>query len=184
MVKELPLEDYSWEIHSLGKEFYTKRFGDGTMSAAKIKEMFQEPEKSNMNFAIKYKYISSSTINEPNAVMETYIGTDYSRIMNNIQDQAKEADGYCLCYINDEIMHYAYPFYDLKIPKEQNLGIAMMTKAIVWAKDQGKKYIYLGSVVEPSSRYKLQFSGEKWFDDEQKQWSSDIEKLKELIKPQ
>src|SRR5687768_4946503 len=48
-VENLPLKDYSWEIHKMGKDFYSSKFGDDTMSAAKIKEMFQEQEKSNLN---------------------------------------------------------------------------------------------------------------------------------------
>ncbi len=151
-VQNLPLENYSWEIHALGKTFYTQKFGDGTMSASKIKEMFQEPDKSNMNSVFIYTY------NEVNKTL-----------------------GYCLSYINNEMIHYAYPFYDLNIPKENNLGIAMMTKAIEWAKTSNKKYIYLGSVVEPSSKYKLQFEGLEWFDTEKKEWSTNLQNLKELL---
>ncbi len=150
----LPFVNYNWRIHTLGKTFYTKRFGDGTMSASKIKEMFTETDKSNMNSVFVYKY--SNSVNE-------------------------NADGYTLSYSNEKIIHYGYPFYDLEIPKEMNLGMAMMINAINYSKDKNKEFIYLGSVVERKSLYKLQFKGLEWFNTDTKSWEKDLEKLKTLV---
>ncbi|MFS8130594.1 MAG: hypothetical protein ACMG57_01305 [Candidatus Dojkabacteria bacterium] len=153
-LESLPFVNYNWQIHNLGKSFYVKRFGDGTMSASKIKEMFNETDKSNMNTVFVYKY----------------------------QNSTKEiADGYALSYKNDKIIHYAYPFYDLEIPKEKNLGMAMMINAINFAKTNDKEFIYLGSVVEKKSLYKLQFNGLEWFNTDSKNWETDLEKLKLLV---
>lgn len=153
-LETLPLVNYNWQIHNLGKSFYTKRFGDGTMSASKIKELFTETDKSNMTSVFVYKYSHS---------------------------QKEIADGYALSYVNDKIIHYAYPFYDLEIPKEKNLGMSMMINAINFAKENNKEYIYLGSVVENKSLYKLQFNGLEWFNTETKTWETDLEKLKSLV---
>lgn len=149
---KLPLENYSWEIHKMGKEFYSKKFGDQTMSASKIKEMFQNMEKSNMNMVFSYH-------------------------AENVNNEA--ALGYCLAYTNDQIVHYAYPFYDLEsnIP---NLGLGMMLQAIFWAKKNNLQFIYLGSLVTPESRYKLQFKGIQMWDNETKIWISDLEKIKQI----
>ena len=87
-------------------------------------------------------------------------------------------DGYCICYQNGEILHYSYPFYNLK-SKISNLGMSMMLKAIIYAKDSGKKYIYLGSAQRPTDTYKLQFEGMEWFDG--KEWSEDLEELKRVL---
>lgn len=144
---KLPLENYSWEIHNLGKNFYSEKFGDMTMSASKIKEMFTDLDKSNMSSAFQF------SIDKKNV-------------------------GYCLCYSNSEILHYAYPFYDL----EQNLGMAMMTNAINYAVSTGLKYVYLGSVTDQTSLYKLQFEGLEWFDLESDSWNTDLQFLKNLIK--
>lgn len=38
-VHSLPYDAYSWEIGKLGKEFYEAKFGDGTFSANKVKEL-------------------------------------------------------------------------------------------------------------------------------------------------
>lgn len=148
--KNLPLEDYSWEIHKLGKDFYTKKFGDGTMSASKIKEMFNNQETSNMNSVFTY----------------------------SLQVSKLEKVGYCLCYSNSEILHYAYPFYNLVIDLP-NLGIGMMTKAIIWSKENGKKYLYLGSITNEKSKYKLQFSGLEWW--HENEWVADINELKNIL---
>jgi hypothetical protein len=56
----------------------------------------------------------------------------------------------------------------------------MMTMAIQWAKDQGKEFIYLGSLSRPTDTYKLQFRGGEWFDGER--WKVDTEPLKEILK--
>lgn len=163
---KLPLENYSWEIHKLGKEFYSTKFGDGTMSAMKIKEMFTDVEKSNMNGVFVYQ----SKKSEVKSQKET-----------SNEGQRLEASGYCLCYSNNKIIHYAYPFYDLS-QINTTLGIGMMTLAINFAKENGYEYIYLGSVADSSSRYKLQFDGLEWWDNDKSEWSSDLTKLKDLIK--
>ena len=50
----LPLADYDYKIGKLAKDFYTTKFGEGTMSAQKIKEMLSSPDKSNFNSLITY----------------------------------------------------------------------------------------------------------------------------------
>lgn len=87
--------------------------------------------------------------------------------------------GYSICYENEQMVHYSYPFYDLDLaPKDMGLG--MMTSAINWAKENGLKYIYLGSLQRPTDTYKLQFSGLEWFDG--KDWQTDTTSLKEILK--
>jgi arginyl-tRNA--protein-N-Asp/Glu arginylyltransferase len=56
----------------------------------------------------------------------------------------------------------------------------MMILAINYAKDLGKKYIYLGSLQRPTDTYKLQFKGMEWFDGEK--WQSDTTPLKDILK--
>jgi len=142
----LPHPDYDWHIHKLGVDFYTKKFGEKTFSANKIKELLTSPD-SNFNLLFKYQE-------------------------NNLPL------GYCICYQNNELVHYGYPFYDLGI-NINNLGIGMMTKAILWAKEVGKKYIYLGSAQNPAAIYKTQFTGFEWFDG--KSWKQNIDELKEIL---
>lgn len=145
---DLPYSEYNWQIHTLGKEFYTKKFGDNIMSASKIKEIFTDPAKSNFNKVFRYSDSSSRII------------------------------GYTPSFINEEIVHYAYPFYDLTTSTSNNIGMAMMLLAINWSKENGKKYIYLGSVTKKSSLYKLQFNSIEWWNYKEKTWDKDPEKLK------
>lgn len=123
----LPLEEYSWKIGKMAKDFYDAKGGEGTMSVNKLKEMFTDRGKSNMNSAFKY----------------------------NIDDTVI---GYCLCHETGKMIHYSYPFYNLKL-NNPSLGMAMMLKAILWAEENNKKYIYLGSY----NKYKLQFKGVEVF---------------------
>ena len=52
----LPYSDYSWEIGKLGKDFYEDKFGVGTFSANKIKELLTDSEKSNFNRLFLYTF--------------------------------------------------------------------------------------------------------------------------------
>ncbi len=87
--------------------------------------------------------------------------------------------GYAICFANDKILHYSYPLYNLdtNIP---NLGIGMMTRAIVWAKENNKKFVYLGSAKDGAALYKTQFSGFEWWN--KKTWNTDVEELKNIFK--
>jgi arginyl-tRNA--protein-N-Asp/Glu arginylyltransferase len=150
----LPYFSYDWSIGKLGKDFYDTKFGEKTFSANKIKELFTDRKKSNFNKLLIYKFKQKETF--PN---ETTVG-------------------YAICHETAEILHYSYPFYDPALPIT-NLGLGMMLRAILWAQETGKQYIYLGSAQRSTDTYKLQFEGLEWFDG--KEWKRDIEELKNLL---
>lgn len=145
-IVQLPHPDYDWHIHKLGHDFYETKFGKGTFSANKIKELLTSPD-SNYNRLFVYKYDEKPL-------------------------------GYCICYGNRDWLHYGYPFYDLDADMP-NLGIGMMTKTIAWAKENGRKYVCLGSAQNPTAVYKTQFNGFEWFDGER--WRDDIAELKKVL---
>ncbi len=86
--------------------------------------------------------------------------------------------GFAICYYNKDIIHYSYPFYNIE-KTGKDMGLGMMIKSIIWAKEKGLKYIYLGSLQRPSDVYKLQFSGIEWFDENK--WSGDLEEVKKVL---
>ncbi len=90
-----------------------------------------------------------------------------------------EEIGYCITMETDELLHYAYPFYKPDFISS-NIGMGMMIKGIEQAKEDKKKYVYLGTVYSPESLYKTQFRGIEWFNENT--WDKDIEKLKAKIK--
>ncbi len=156
---EVPIKNYTWQLGMDAKYFYDTKFRPGIMSAQKIKEMLTDPIKSNFNQLLVYS-------NSPSGV-------------------AKESQelGYCIAHVNSSLIHYSYPFYHIDMsPKDMGLG--MMTLAIEWAKAQGMKYVYLGSLQRPTDTYKLQFAGLEWFDggkDGSQTWSNDLEKVKNIL---
>jgi len=87
--------------------------------------------------------------------------------------------GYCIVHETNEIVHYSYPFYNLE-NSVVSLGMSMMLKAIVYAQENNKKYIYLGSAQRPTDIYKLQFKGLEWFDGTS--WTNNIDELKDILK--
>ena len=62
-----------------------------------------------------------------------------------------ETVGYCIVYENSDLIHYAYPFYNLDT-QINNLGMGMMTKAVVWAKEHGKN-MYISAVRKIRPRF-------------------------------
>ena len=152
-VISLPMKNYHWSIHKLGHNFYASKFGNKTFSANKIKELMTDKEKSNFNIVFIYS---------PSPLKGEGWG---------------EVKGYCITLETDELIHYCYPFYDLENSPD-NMGLGMMLRAIVWAKENNKKYIYLGSYSRPTDTYKLQFKGLEWFDG--KKWQINLEKLKKI----
>ncbi|MDP3996342.1 MAG: hypothetical protein Q8P86_01460 [bacterium] len=84
---------------------------------------------------------------------------------------------YTICYDSPNIFHYSYPFYESEAPKDTGLG--MMLLAIQQAKEDGRKYFYIGSLQRPSDTYKLQFEGMEWFDGNE--WNTDTEAIKKLL---
>ena len=60
------------------------------------------------------------------------------------------------------------------------MGLAMMIMAVQYAKENGLKYIYLGSLQRSSDTYKLQFKGLEWFNG--KAWQTDLEEAKKILK--
>ncbi len=88
----------------------------------------------------------------------------------------EEASGYSICFKNTVMLHYCYPFYNFY---EKDLGLGMMLKAIISAKEEGLRYVYLGSLQRPGDVYKLQFTGLEWFDGEK--WNKNLEEVKKLL---
>jgi len=153
---DLPMSDYSWEIGKLAKDFYETKFGKGTFSANKIKELLTTEHNFNKIFQYVIPSEAEGSLSEAQNTDNTF--------------------GYCIALKTNSILHYSYPFYDLS----QNIGMVMMVKAVKWAKEQNKKYIYLGSAKDTKAKYKLQFKGLEWFDGEK--WSDDLDKLKDELR--
>jgi arginyl-tRNA--protein-N-Asp/Glu arginylyltransferase len=147
--RKLPIvdEQYNWQIHKIGKDFYSQKYGEGTFSAGKIKQILTTDH--NFNLLFEYK---------------TPI------------DKEEIAIGYCICVATQEFLHYCFPFYRLDI-EHKNIGMGMMLHAILWAKEKGMSYVYLGSLPkdkenDPSYSYKLQFKGLELWNHKEYKWSS------------
>ncbi|GIW57059.1 MAG: hypothetical protein KatS3mg083_004 [Candidatus Dojkabacteria bacterium] len=151
IVESIPLKQYDWRIHKIGKDFYEKKFGKDVFSANKIKEILT----TRFNFNILLKYQDTE---EPDGFC---IGL-----------QAE--------YEGIKILHYAYPFYKLE-KANSNFGMFMMTLAVTYFQELGYKYIYLGSCHDQKAKYKLQFRGIEWFDEKANHWKTDLYELKNRL---
>lgn len=165
-VKSIPYPDYDWSIHKLGKDFYSKKFGEKTFSAQKIKELVTDKDRSNFNRVLNYR--------APIKILKHIAFKDSDDMHAN-----GYPIGYCIALETKNTLHYCYPFYHLN-SKIQNLGLGMMLKAIVLVQEADKKYIYLGSASRPTDTYKLQFAGLEWFDGHS--WRQDLTSLKKELK--
>jgi UDP-N-acetylmuramate: L-alanyl-gamma-D-glutamyl-meso-diaminopimelate ligase len=145
-----PYSKYNWPVAKLAKDFYSVKFGHG------IKTIIG---------AAKIKEILTDTNKSNfNTLLEYH--------------QTEKILGYAISYMNNEILHYSYPFYELDIsPKDMGLG--MMIEAVQYAKNKRLKYVYLGSLQRPTDTYKLQFEGMEWFDG--KEWKTDLSEVKKIL---
>ena len=170
----LPYVDYTWHIGKLAKDFYDTKFGDRTFTANKIKELMTDPEKRNFNVVLVY------WTSPPTPLLEERGALNPSPLGGGIKGEGSNVIGYAICYQNSKILHYCYPFYSLITTHYSlsNTGLGMMLKALVLAKEQNKKYFYLGSFQRPTDTYKLQFTGLEWWDGQE--WKKDLEELKNL----
>lgn len=165
----LPWADYNWQIGKMAKDFYDTKFGDKTFSANKIKELLTNDTKSNFNLLFAFSVIPSAA----EGSLDVRTLRDFSTSLRSGRND--RAIGYAICRETNELLHYSYPFYNLK-DFAKDTGLGMMIRAILWAKEQGKKYIYLGSASRPTDTYKLQFKGIEWFDGTS--WSDNFVRLK------
>jgi arginyl-tRNA--protein-N-Asp/Glu arginylyltransferase len=53
-ITKLPIQNYHWSIGKMAKDFYESKFGQGTFSANKIKELLTDESKSNFNTLFAY----------------------------------------------------------------------------------------------------------------------------------
>lgn len=176
---DLPYQNYDWEIGKMAKDFYDEKFGEGTFSANKIKELLTT-EGGNFNKLLIY--FSPYQGESEGVVKKSNNGG--SKDPSQPPLLGEEIVGYCITRESDKILHYSYPFYNLK-PKTHkltpNIGMGMMLRAIEYEKEKNKKYIYLGSAQRPTDTYKLQFKGLEWFDKDNG-WSDKLEELKSILK--
>jgi len=104
--------------------------------------------------------------------------TNFNFLLIYKDKETKKPLAYVICKETENIIHYSYPFY-IQDEKRSSRGLGMMILAIQYAKNNGKKYIYLGSLQRPTDTYKLQFQGGEWFDGQK--WQRDINPLKEIL---
>jgi len=92
----------------------------------------------------------------------------------------KNVVGLVTC-LSDEVtfLHYNFSFFCTN-DEYYNLGIYMMTKTIQLMNYLGMKYVYLGTIYNEKSKYKLQFNGIEFFNGFE--WRSDLKELKFLLR--
>lgn len=169
--ESIPYDAYNWKIGKLAKDFYDTKFGKGTFSANKIKEILTDSTETNFTSLLRF-----DVMNDPGLCIANGAQQPVGFVTTEFKPEC--SDGYAICYENKDMMHYAYPFYNLETAIN-NMGMGMMLLAILHAKNANKSYIYLGSAQRASDIYKLQFKGLEWFDG--KVWQSDTEALKKLL---
>lgn len=88
--------------------------------------------------------------------------------------------GHVLLYAEaPRMVHYYYAFYDRRHPNP-NLGLYLMTSAVVMFRDAGVRHLYLGTCYSERALYKTQFAGIEFFNGVV--WSSRLEELKYLVR--
>lgn len=88
--------------------------------------------------------------------------------------------GVALMYLEAPRMaYYYYAFYDLA-EAGRNLGMAMMTRAVSWAQENGLDHLHLGTCYSEKALYKTQFDPMEFFNGHR--WSRSREELRHLLR--
>ncbi|PJC76078.1 hypothetical protein CO010_03665 [Candidatus Shapirobacteria bacterium CG_4_8_14_3_um_filter_39_11] len=101
---------------------------------------------------------------------------NYVFVFKKTVDQSEV--GYAVCFIGGNLIQYAHSFYKSDYIS-QNLGARMMLQAVIWAKQNQKKYAYLGTCYQKESLYKTEFKGVEFFNGFR--WNDNLPELKKLI---
>lgn len=113
------------------------------------------------------------------AIRSIFTGGVYNHVFV-FEDREKQKEiGFSVCFIADDLLQYAHSFYDLNY-FSNSLGARMMLEAVSWAKNNNKKYAYLGTCYENKALYKTEYKGVEFFNGFV--WSSNLNELKALIK--
>jgi len=87
--------------------------------------------------------------------------------------------GLATLYLEDQALaFYSYAFYEPAL-LSRNLGMFMMTTAVVEFARRGCRHLYLGTCYAPNALYKTQFAGVEFFNGFR--WSACLDELKHLL---
>lgn len=129
-------------------------------------------------FCLKYsKERIGPGIFSAKSLKSIFKGSTFNKIFV-FKENKNEVVGYAVCYENKNLLHYSHSFYNVEY-FEKSLGAGMMLKCIIWAKENQKKYSYLGTCYEQKTLYKTEYDGCEFYNGFR--WSSDLEELKYLI---
>lgn len=112
------------------------------------------------------------------AIRAIFTSGVYNSLVEFKQTVEQKTIGLAVLYTSSSLVHFAHSFYDIEYPNK-DIGARMMLEAILWAKNNGKRFAYLGTCYQESVLYKTQYSGVEFFNGFR--WSENLEELKELI---
>jgi hypothetical protein len=113
------------------------------------------------------------------SIKNIFSGKVYSHVFVFENKKNREEAGFAVVRITEKIIQYGHSFYDLSYLSD-NLGARMMLEAVIWAKENQKSHIYLGTCYSQNALYKTEFKGVEFFNGFE--WSSDLEELKYLVR--
>ncbi len=106
-------------------------------------------------------------------ILKQETGTHFFKFSNE-----EKVMGYVLTALNEDLVHYWFAFFDTVYMRSHSLGKWMMWSVIKWAKENGKKYTYLGTAYKPAALYKIRdHKGLEYWDGYK--WNKEVKVLKE-----
>lgn len=112
---------------------------------------------------------------------DTSLKRIFSTHMSNYVFEWRDANklvGISPFMVTEAGIFYWYGFHNKDLSKT-GLGMRMMLEAVLWAKEHGKAYAYVGTVYSKSSLYKTNIHGLRFFNGVT--WSDNEDELKYLI---
>jgi arginine-tRNA-protein transferase len=165
-----------FELSSENRRVLRKLEGHETKINFKPKTSFHTDDSSFLNYCLSYaeKRYKGGSMQEKR--LRYVIDRDCATHVAEFTLDG-ELTGYLLAGLDQDSLHFWFSFFNADQLSHFPVGKWMMLETIMWAKSQGKKYVYLGTCYGPSALYKVRdFKGVEFFDGHQ--WRTDIKTLK------
>lgn len=175
MARSARIDLQSFELNSENRRI-AKKF-DGKLVREKTPlENFDYSDENFVSFCIDYFAKRHGNHVMPKERFMTILNAEFPLSVITYTDKETGAVvGYALEIGDENIGHYWYSFYDLKYAYE-SLGLWIMLDSIREAKNENKKYYYIGTVYGDKALYKTNFDSlEFWNGNE---WSTDVKSLR------
>lgn len=176
MARSVRVDLSCWEMNSENRRIYKKFTG---LARKKIAfKNFNHKDESFLSFCETYFKKRHGSGVMPRERLSFVLKEFVTEVVEYSLDG--QVVGYVFLISEGKVFdHFLFSFYDLSYIN-QSFGMWLMVDALVHAKSEGKKYIYLGTAYGEKGMYKTNYNELSFWNGES--WERDVKRLKALCR--